>query len=164
MRPCGAQRDQLFLQAKSLSVRHAPEIEILNHPLILIVARAPDEYQTRPADEVDGAAVRRVNTRIASIESRRGATSLDQPAPGRPARARDRAGVIVGAGAALDHADEDDVVGRVGPEPCAGRAVPEERSLAVGQIGLGRIEDHRAVVAVAEAGPHHVHAQCRTGR
>ena len=61
-------------------------------------------------------------------------------------------GVIVGAGHALDHADEDDVVRGVDPEPGAGGAVPEEGAFAVGQIGFRGIEDYGAVVSVAEAG------------
>ena len=48
--------------------------------------------------------------------------------------------VIIGAGAALDHADEDEIVGGIDPEPGTGGAIPEEGSLAVGQVGAGGLK------------------------
>src|SRR5580658_4302566 len=59
-----------------------------------------------------------------------------------------------GAEHALDHADEDDVVGGVDPEPGSGGTVPVEGALAFGEIGFGWVENDGAVVAVAEAGSH----------
>jgi hypothetical protein len=64
--------------------------------------------------------------------------------------------MIVRTAAALNHADEDEIVGGIDPEPCAGSAIPEKGAFAVGQVSRGWIEDDGTVVAVTEAGAHYV--------
>ena len=59
--------------------------------------------------------------------------------------------VIVGIAHALNHGHEDNVVGRIDPEPHPGGGVPEERALSVRQTGFGQIKDNRAVEAIAKA-------------
>ena len=53
----------------------------------------------------------------------------------------------------LDHADEDEVLDRVDPEPGAGRAAPPVLTLGVA-AGLDRVEGDREVETEAGAGSH----------
>ena len=66
--------------------------------------------------------------------------------------------VIVGAGHALNHGNEDDVVGGIDEEPGACGAVPEERPFAVGHICGGGIKDDGAVVTPGKAGANDGHS------
>lgn len=59
---------------------------------------------------------------------------------------------------ALDHADEDNVVGGVDPEPGTCGPVPEEGAFTLGQVCCWRVEDDGAVVSVTEAGAHTLRA------
>src|SRR6202034_2874686 len=65
---------------------------------------------------------------------------------------------------ALDHADEDDIVRGIDPEPGAGCTIPEECALALRQVRCRRVENHGAVVAVAEAGPHGLRSDAKFAR
>ena len=65
---------------------------------------------------------------------------------------------------ALDHGNKDDVIGGIDPEPGAGGAIPEEGAIAFGQVGLRRVVDNRAIVALAEAGTHDLISRCHIRR
>src|ERR1039458_6094630 len=66
--------------------------------------------------------------------------------------------VVVGTGHALNHGNEDDVVGGIYQEPGSGGSVPEECSFAVREVGGCWIEDDGAIVAPGEAGPNDGHS------
>jgi len=65
---------------------------------------------------------------------------MDRRAPGRRARGRIEQRVVVGAGAALDHADKDEVVCGIDPEP--GTAAPSQKKVPLpsGRLASGGLK------------------------
>src|ERR1700722_6401864 len=59
--------------------------------------------------------------------------------------------LFVGPRAALDHANENNVINGIGPEPGTISPVPEVSTFSHGNVGFSAIDHHRAVIPIAHA-------------
>src|ERR1035438_2866190 len=61
---------------------------------------------------------------------------------------------VMGAEHSLGHANKNEIVSGIDPEPSVRRSEPEESAFTNHFVGLQRVEDNRAIITPPHARPH----------